>query len=100
MGGTSGAGLSEEATFSLKTQKMSRSQLRKSWTKSAPPRGGAVCAKVLGHERARPIRGRESSPGDQGECSMECSHAFVEGNIDFILSLIANYLRVSSREVT
>ena len=100
MGGTSGAGLSEGATFSLKTQKMSRSQLRKSWTKSAPPRGRAVCAKVLGHERARPIRGRESSPGDQGECSMECSHAFVEGNIDFILSLIANYLRVSSREVT
>ena len=65
-----------------------------------PGRGGAVRAKVLRHERARPIRGRERSPGDQGEWSMQCSHTFVEGNIDFILSLIASYLRVSSREVT
>lgn len=60
---------------------------------------GAVCAKALGHERTRPIRS-ERRPGNWGEQSVGSRQAFMEGNMDFILSVIGSYPRVISREVT
>lgn len=43
---------------------------------------------------------KKRSPGNWEEWSVSCSHAFVEGSMDFILSVIGSYLRVLGREVT